>query len=74
MRGGGVHNAPAVYDEERIRKRSRLIGYAIDARRKRFPNETPYTYKPHADSGERFDWNNEAMAELKDYDLLDSSI
>lgn len=24
--GGRIHNAPAVYDEERIRKRSRLIG------------------------------------------------
>ena len=74
MRGGGVHNAPAVYDEESIRKRSRLIGYAIDSRRKRFPDETPYTYKPHADSGERFDCDNEAMAELKDYKLLDLGI
>jgi hypothetical protein len=74
VHGGGVHNAPAVYDAERIRKRSRLIGYAIDARRKRFPRETPFTYKPHADSGERFDWNDEAKVELKDYNLLDLSI
>ena len=29
-----------------------MIGYAIDARRQRFPDETPYTYRPHADSGE----------------------
>jgi ectoine hydroxylase-related dioxygenase (phytanoyl-CoA dioxygenase family) len=74
IRGGGVHNAPAVYDAERIRRRSRLIGYAIDARHKRFPDETSYNYKPHADSGERFDWNDEARAELKDYNLLDLSI
>jgi hypothetical protein len=74
VHGGGVHNAPAVYDAERIRKRSRLIGYAIDARRKRFPDETPYSYKPHADSGERFNWNDDARAELKDYNLLDLSI
>lgn len=74
IRGGGVHNAPAVYDAERIRRRSHLIGYAIDARHKRFPDETPYNYKPHADSGERFDWNDEARAELKDYNLLDLSI
>ena len=74
VRGGGVHNAPAVYDAQRIRKRSRLIGYAIDARRKRFPGEVPFIYKPHADSGERFDWDDEARAGLKDYNLLDLSI
>jgi hypothetical protein len=74
VRGGGVHNAPAVYDAERIRKRSRLIGYAIDARRKRFADETPYVYKPHVDSGEQFDWNDETRAGLKDYNLLDLSI
>jgi hypothetical protein len=74
VRGGGVHNAPAVYDAERIRKRSRLIGYAIDARRKRFADETPYVYKPHVDSGEQFDWNDETRAGLKDYNLFDLSI
>jgi len=74
VHGGGIHNAPAVYDAERIRKRSRLIGYAIDARHKRFPDETRYTYRPHADSGERFDWNDNTKADLKDYNLLDLSI
>ena len=49
VQGGGVHNAPAVYDDERIRQRSRMIGYAIDARRQRFPHETPYVYKPFAE-------------------------
>ena len=44
--GGGFHNAPAVYDETRIRARSRLIGTAIAARRQRFPGETPFAYKP----------------------------
>ncbi len=74
VHGGGVHNAPAVYDAERIGKRSRLIGYGIDARRKRFPGETPFIYKPHVESSERFSWNDEARAELKDYNLLDLSI
>src|SRR6185436_15403429 len=37
---GGIHNERAVYDDARIKERSRLIGYAIDARRKRFPDET----------------------------------
>ena len=72
--GGGIHNAPAVYDEERIRARSRLIGYAIDARRRRFPEETPFVYQPFAASGEHHAWNAEAKAGLQDYNLLDLSI
>lgn len=72
--GGGLHNAPAVYDEERIRMRSRLIGYAIDARRQRFPGETPFVYRPFAESGERWRWDEEAKAGLHDYNLLDLSI
>ena len=72
--GGGLHSAPAVYDEERIRTRSRLIGYAIDARRQRFPDETSFVYRPFADSGEHHPWNAEAKAGLKDYNLLDFSI
>ena len=43
---GGVHNARATYDAARISERSRVIGYAIDARRQRFPDETPYVYLP----------------------------
>ena len=72
--GGGVHNAPAVYDEERICTRSRLIGYAIDARRQRFPNEVPYRYRPFVDSGANYVWDAAAKASLKDYNLLDLSI
>ena len=72
--GGGIHNAPAVYDEERIRTRSRLIGYAIDARHRRFPEETPYAYQPFVASGEHHVWNVEAKAGLRDYNLLDLSI
>ena len=74
VKGGGVHSAPAVYDEERIRTRSRVIGYAIDARRQRFPDETPFPYKPFAESGERYCWDEESKASMKDYNLLDFSI
>ena len=74
VQGGGVHNAPAVYDAERIRKRARLLGYAIAARRQRFPEETPFAYQPHAQAGERFAWDTAAKADLKDYNLLDLSI
>lgn len=72
--GGGVHNAPAVYDDERIRRRSRLIGYAIDARAQRFADETPFVYKPHLLSGERYRWDEAAMVEIRDYNLDDLSI
>jgi Phytanoyl-CoA dioxygenase (PhyH) len=74
VEAGGVHNARAIYDAERIRRRARLIGYAIDARRQRFPDETPFVYQPHATMGERFRWDAEAKADLKDYNLLDLSI
>jgi len=72
--GGGVHNAPAVYDAERIARRARLIGYAIDARRQRFPDETPFRYAPHAESSEVWRWDEAAKAEIKDYNLLDLGI
>ena len=74
VKGGGIHNAPAVYDEDRIRTRSRLIGYAIDARRRRFPDEAPFDYLPFAARGERHVWNAEAKAGMRDYNLLDLSI
>ena len=49
-----------------------MIGYAIDARRQRFPHETPYTYRPFAESGEVCRWTDDVN--LKDYNLLDLSI
>lgn len=74
VRGGGLHNAPTVYDAERIRQRARLIGYAIDARRQRFPDETPFVYQPHAAWGETWRWDGTAKAGIRDYNLLDLSI
>ncbi|PPQ35146.1 phytanoyl-CoA dioxygenase family protein [Rhodopila globiformis] len=72
VQGGGLHNAPVVYDAGRIRQRARMIGYGIDARRQRFPDETPYVYKPQA--GETYRWDAEAKAGIRDYNLLDLSI
>lgn len=74
VQGGGLHSAPAVYDAERIRERARVIGYAIDARRRRFPDETSFVYLPHAVAGETYNWDTAAKAGLKDYNLLDLSI
>jgi ectoine hydroxylase-related dioxygenase (phytanoyl-CoA dioxygenase family) len=72
--GGSLHGRKGVYDAERIRTRSRMIGYAIDARRQRFPNETPFAYQPHALNGEQYTWDEAARAGIRDYNLLDLSI
>lgn len=72
--GGGIHAAPAVFDEARIRERARVIGYGIDARRQRYPDETPFVYRPHADTGLTYRWNDAARATMKDYNRLDLSI
>ena len=72
VEAGGIHNARAVYDDARIHERAKLIGYAIDARKKRFPNEKPFAYRPQA--GETYTWDAAAKASIKDYNLLDLSI
>ena len=74
VKGGGVHNKESVYDAARIRERARLIGYGIDARRQRFPDETSFTYQPHAEEGQVYRWDAGARKEIKDYNLLDLSI
>jgi ectoine hydroxylase-related dioxygenase (phytanoyl-CoA dioxygenase family) len=71
---GGIHNPVAVYDEARIRERSRVIAWAIEARRQRFPHEPPYVYRPLAGAAHRFQWSPGRMAELADYNLLDLGI
>ena len=71
---GGVHNPVAVYDEQRIRERSRVIMYAINARQQRFPNEKPYRYKPLAEGEDLYRWTPEKKPGLKDYNLLDLGI
>lgn len=72
IQGGGVHNAAAIYDADRIHRRARLIGYAIDARRQRFPDETPFVYAPLA--SETWQWDADAKAGIRGYNLLDLSI
>jgi ectoine hydroxylase-related dioxygenase (phytanoyl-CoA dioxygenase family) len=74
VESGGVHNPVAVYDETYIRERSRLIMYGIDARRQRFPDERPYSYKPFAGQEDQFRWTPEAQAAIVDYNLQDIGI
>ena len=69
-----LHGSAGVYDEARIAQRARVIGYAIDARRQRFPHERPFVYQPHAQAGLSFRWDAAARATLHDYNLLDLSI
>ena len=64
-------NKPEPYDAERIRKRSEMIGYAIAARHQRFPEETPYNYRPHLQSGERYRWDEAARAAVQGYNRND---
>jgi len=74
IKGAGIHSDAVTYDEKIIGERSKVLGYAIDARRQRFPNETPYKYQPFEQSHTRFEWNESIQSTLKDYNLLDLSI
>jgi ectoine hydroxylase-related dioxygenase (phytanoyl-CoA dioxygenase family) len=72
--GGGIHSDAQVFDEAIVARRSRAIGYAIDARKQRFPDETPYDYQPLAAAANDYRWSEAARADLKDYNLDDLSI
>ncbi len=56
------------YDAERLHDQSRIIALAIDARRQKHPDETPYRYAPFADAAEECAWNESSrQAVLKNY-------
>ena len=74
VEAGGLHNAKAVYDAARIERRARILGYAIAARRQRFPDEQPFVYQPHVDAGLTCQWDAAARADMKDYNLDDLSL
>jgi len=72
--GGGIHSEAQVFDDEIIERRSRSIGYAIEARKIKYPSEKPYSYKPFVDAGKSYQWNQSSREDLKDYNLEDLSI
>lgn len=74
IEGAGMHSQAEVYDDALIEERSKVIGYAIDARQQRFPDEAPYSYEPFVRQKKKYDWNDEARKSLKDYNLHDLSI
>jgi len=74
VKGGGVHSEAQVFDEEIIQRRSKTIGYAIEARKAKYKDETPYSYKPFKDANIDYVWNYSSRNDLKDYNLEDLSI
>lgn len=74
VKGAGIHAEAAVFDKAFIEKRSLPIGYAIDARRKKYPNEKQYHYKPLEDKNINLEWDESTQSKLKDYNLMDLSI
>ena len=74
VEGGGVHNDVTVYDADYIHERSKMIMYAIDARRQRYPDETSYDYGPMRDEADALRWTPAAKASIKDYNVRDLGI
>ena len=59
------------FDSAFIRERSKMIGYAIDARRRHFPEEQPYSYRLHEEAGERYHWNEASRRASLGYNAKD---
>lgn len=74
VQGAGMHCDAMFYDENIIHQRARMIGYAIDARSQRFPEEKAFQYKPLLNDGKKYQWDNTAQQDVVDYNLLDLSI
>ena len=74
VKGGGIHSDAQVFDDEIIARRSKVLGYAIAARKERYPDEMAYTYQPFEAAGLSFDWNEAARRDMHDYNRDDLSI
>jgi hypothetical protein len=70
----GETNQMITFDAEHVRKRSEMIGYAIDARRQHFPDEIPFRYRPHEEAGETYRWDDAARIAVRDYSRRDMRI
>ncbi len=63
------------YDEGRIFDRSSVIQVAIDARRQRHPDETPFRYRPFADLEDEYRFSEETFNRvIRDYNVKDLAI
>ena len=74
VKGGGIHSDAQVFDDEIIARRSRVLGYAIAARKERFPKETAYEYTPFTEQSLSFVWDGAARADIHVYNRDDLSI
>ncbi len=64
-----------IHDQARIFERSAVIAVAIDARRQRFAEETPFRYRPFAGLEEEFRCNEVTFARvIRDYNTKDLTI
>jgi hypothetical protein len=67
VEGATMRGQSQAYEDAWIRRRSAVLGYAIDARRQHFPGETPFAYAPHVASGETYRWGEAARQQLSGY-------
>lgn len=74
VESGGIHNAISVYDEERVRRRSELIAFAIDARAQRFPQEKRFPYQPFSGEEDRYRWDDSVRPRLVGYNADDLGV
>ena len=74
VKGGGIHSDAQVFDDEIIARRSKVLGYAIAARKERYSDEVAYTYQPFETAGLTFEWNDAARHDMHDYNRDDLSI
>lgn len=74
QRGSLIVSPDTIYDQERIRTRSRTIALAIDARAQHFPDEERFIYQPFAGEEEQCRWVDSARDEIRDYSRYDLAI
>jgi ectoine hydroxylase-related dioxygenase (phytanoyl-CoA dioxygenase family) len=72
-KGKGLQTEIA-YDAEFVRKRSEMIGYAIDARRQYYPDQPHYDYQPHARNHETHRWSEAVRPGIDAYYTRDLNI
>jgi hypothetical protein len=61
-----------VYDNERIRQRSRMIAVAIDARAQEYPDEPRYCYQPLKNEEAENRWSEATRKSVvHDYNVRD---
>ena len=74
-RGALSESSDAVYDEARVFERSKVIGYAINARAEMHPEESTFDYLPMRGHQAELAVNKENWEKIiKDYNLNDLSI